>query len=144
VAVDWSEIEGALNNAVAIEFAQAPAILVIYENTNDGDGTPVDLEGIDSSIAVTLLPANNVPIEVGSSGKQRAIGIYQIDIRVALTKGKYDMYQILDRLVSIFDRGTTVTYSGTTVRIVNMYPGPSLREDPHYRMPVTINWLSDN
>lgn len=142
MAVDYSKIEGALNSKMEEEFTD---IEVVFDNQGTTDGVPEDPPDPDGDpgIEVHFLPSVSSPIEVGSSGRERAIGIYQIDIRVPLYSGKYGMYAVLGRVLNIFERGTSLTYGSVKTRIIASYPGPALKEDPYYRMPVTINWQSD-
>lgn len=136
--VDFGKAEGALNSAVAAGFTDYQ---VIYENQGSSDGTPVEYE--DDSLTVNFLPDAITAIEVGSNGRERATGVYQIDIRIPLFSGKYQMYVLLARIQTIFAKGTILTNETTKVRVLRTSPGPALEEGPKYRMPVSVYWQCD-
>ncbi len=138
---DWSNIEGALVEALVTEFTTEYPL--IFENEPETDGTAKAPEG-NTHMEAFLLPGETQNIEVSDGGKQRAIGVFQVTIRTPLYQGKYEMNTIRDRIVdTAYLRNKVLTRSGTNVRILTSVPEQSSEIGSFYTMPVTINWQAD-
>lgn len=128
-----------MNAALAAELHDVP---VVYENQADSDGRAVYPEG-QTHAEAWLLPGDAFTVEIGSKGKQRAVGVYQVTVRTPLRTGKWEANTIRDRVLGVFGRGDHYTHGATTVRVVSSHPGSGAEEPPYFSVPVTINWQAD-
>jgi hypothetical protein len=87
----------------------------------------------------TLLPAESTKEEFG--GKDRHIGIYQIDIFEPLDNGPKDALEMADDIREHFD-DQILTESSQKIYIENISLLPPQRVESWYVLSVEINYLS--
>jgi hypothetical protein len=135
---DWQKIEGSLNTKLVETITEYPVIL---ENQGGSNGGAIEAE--DTHIEAWFLPATSETIEVFEDGKERAVGVYFVKVRTPRFVGKYDVNQIVDKVMMAFKRGTVLYLDGIKVRVTKVYPESSLIEGGFYVVPVTVNWQAD-
>lgn len=88
----------------------------------------------------TLLPAEPFQAELGTSGQNIHMGIYQISIFCPTGTGIASLNTLRDALCDHFKRGTSLVYSGIETRITKAFPGQMLQETDYIHQPITIQW----
>ena len=89
---------------------------------------------------IDFLPGESVQSELGTAGRNRWVGIYQITVCVKLNIGKDMANARYGAIATLFKRGTV--FSG--VEIVKVYRGsPDDTASDHYRLPVRIAYRAD-
>ncbi|BEV43919.1 phage tail terminator-like protein [Afipia carboxidovorans] len=89
-------------------------------------------------LRATFLPAPTATLPVGS-GSDRYYGLLQIDVFHGVGAGEYAPGRIASAVIEYFDRGTTMTKDGFTVRVYRRPSrGPMIKDDPWMMVPVTI------
>lgn len=94
---------------------------------------------------IDFLPGEPTQAELGATGRNRWVGIFQITICVKLNTGKDMANARYDAIAALFKRGTV--FSG--VEITNCHRSPNLTselegaESDHYRLPVRIAYRAD-
>lgn len=89
-----------------------------------------------------LLPGEPLQAEIGTTGLNMHMGVYQISIFAPAGSGVSAINTLRDAICDHFKRGVELTYSGVTVRCVKAYPGPMLQETDLIQIPITIQWRS--
>lgn len=115
-----------------LTYPQVPAIAWENVTFNPVAGQPY--------LKPTLLPGEPQQAEIGTDGINMHPGIYQISIFYPSGGGVYSVNQLRDGLINHFKRGTVLTYSGDSVRVVKSYPGPMLQEADYIQIPITIQF----
>ena len=105
----------------------------------NGDYTP---ENGTLYLRTTLLPADTVQSELGSTGLDEHSGIYQIDVLAQSGGGKGQAIIQADLVADQFARGTVLTYNGVNVRIGSVSRGVGNRQDAWFIFPVFIEYQS--
>jgi hypothetical protein len=90
----------------------------------------------------TLLPAEPEQAELGTDGRNRLTGIYQISVFEEVGKGSGDAETKAETLIAAFKRGTTLTANGLTVRIDKAWRSPAIQEKDWYHVPVSVRWFA--
>ncbi len=116
----------------------SPVMSVAYPNA---DFTPP---------AAGYLRATHVPntanqVTMGSNGKNRFLGLLQIDIMWPQNSGGYSApMERAGAVAAHFKRGTNITLDGVTVRIVRPpETRPMLKSPPYVQVPVMIRYQAD-
>lgn len=91
----------------------------------------------------TFMPAEPSSPEIMASSPNRHVGVYQVSIFWPQNTGYLDAETKAAAIVAAFSRGTTLTYSGTAVRIERSWYERGIAEPDWYHVPVTIAWRSD-
>jgi hypothetical protein len=87
-----------------------------------------------------LLPGEPFQAELGTAGCNRHTGIYQISVYSPAGAGVLSLNTLVASIVDHFKRGTTLTYSTTTLTIQKAYPGPMMQETDWVHVPITIQY----
>lgn len=135
----WDDIEGILNTQLASVLSSI-SDPVVYENQGSDEGGVTDSAG--TYIEQFFLPADSNPIEIGSSGRNRQVGVYQISINIPQGVGKKDAYTIANLVTAGFKRGTVLTNGTVSVTCEKAVVNPGGRSGMHYRVPVSVEWLA--
>jgi hypothetical protein len=90
----------------------------------------------------TFLPAEPMQADLGTSGRNRFSGIYQIDVFEETGKGSNAAETMAETLLVAFKRGTTMASSGVTVRVEKAWRSPAVQEGDRYQVPVTVRWFA--
>jgi hypothetical protein len=93
-------------------------------------------------LRLTFLPALTEQADLGTAGKNRNIGIAQVDVFAAGENGWGDAFDKADDVAEHFKRGTRLTSGGVTVTIESVQIGPQLSFDGWFQLPVSINYLA--
>ena len=119
-------------------YAAANSISVAWENKkfNPVTGTKY--------IRETLLPADTVQAELGTTGMDETLGIYQVDIFAPTDSdlGKSEAINIADGVADQFIRGSSLTYNGVNVRIRNVSRGSGTVDGAWFIVPIFISFRS--
>jgi hypothetical protein len=131
-------VRGALESALNDwSLLQLPVIKISYENT---DFNPVINE---SFIKCFLIPADTDNPSLGDDHK-RYYGIFKVLIYVPESGGTNLGNTIANSLFAKFERGSSFTLSGITVRILRSPSiNPALYDDGWYVLPISIQYQSD-
>lgn len=88
---------------------------------------------------IDFLPGEPTQAELGSAGRNRWVGIFQITVCVPLNTGKEMANARYDAIAGLFKRGAV--FSG--VEITGCFRGIEDPEEDHYRLPVRIAYRAD-
>lgn len=91
----------------------------------------------------TLITGDTVQSSLGTNGQDRHIGVYQVDVFSDAGKGKNEAIVMADNIADLFKRGTTATYDGQNVVIIQPSRGVSATTDGWYQIPVTITYRAN-
>jgi len=90
-----------------------------------------------------LLPGEPTQAEIGTAGANRHTGIYQISIYAPTGAGLAAINALRDGLIDHFKRGTTLAYSGLTIRVEKAFTGPTMQETDWLHIPISIRYRVD-
>jgi hypothetical protein len=93
-------------------------------------------------LAAHLLPAETTAAGIGKDAKNKAPGIWQVDVKVPLGSGRSEYLGWVDTICNQFKRGNSSTYNGITVWFRKAYPGPRIIEGAWCKVPVTIRFYA--
>lgn len=118
--------------------AQTPPIDVAFENVKYEPTVG------KSYLAGFLLPADTVNPSAGG-GHSRYSGIYQVNVYTEAGKGSTAASALVNSIVSLFPRPTTITQGGINVHIDNTPSAASGRPDGNgfWLVPVTIKYRAE-
>lgn len=88
---------------------------------------------------IDFLPGSPTQAELGASGRNRWVGIYQVTVCVPLNTGKDMANARYDAIADLFKRGAV--FSG--VEITGCSRGNEDSSSDHYRLPVRIAYRAD-
>ena len=89
-----------------------------------------------------FLPNKPRQSTLGTTGTNRITGIYQVTIKGEVDKGKKPIEDRAEAVVTLFKRGTSITYVGVVIRIESAYY-TTREEDQYFTAIVNIAWRSD-
>jgi hypothetical protein len=124
-----------IRNAFAVKLgALSPLPSVAWENKKYTRviGTPY--------LEPFLLPGEPVQAEIGASGQNRHVGIYQVSIYAPVGGGVGVINGLIDALCDHFKRGTVLTYSPITLTVEKSFSGPTIQETDWQHVPITIRY----
>jgi hypothetical protein len=135
VAVD--DIRAALDTAIE---TVAGSAVVAWPNTADDEPAAATLW-----YRPTFMPGEPWAVELMENGRNRHVGLYQIDVFSKLGEGEGVANGYADAIVAAFKRGTVLTYGTTSVVIEKAWretgrPDP---EVPYWHIPVRVRWRAD-
>jgi hypothetical protein len=87
-----------------------------------------------------LLPGEPVQAELGVSGQNRHVGIYQVSIYAPVGGGVGVINDLVDALCDHFKRGTVLTYSPITLTVEKSFSGPTIQETDWQHVPISIRY----
>lgn len=94
---------------------------------------------------IDFLPGEPIQSELGTAGRNRWVGIFQVTICVPINTGKVMINARYDAIAETFKRGTV--FSG--IEITSCHRSPNLTSElegaevDHYRLPVRIAYRAD-
>ena len=94
-------------------------------------------------IRPTFMPGQSRAAAIGVNAQDRITGIYQVDVFAPADNGVYDGGQQVDAIMTVYKRGTALTYSGVTVKINKVWRSTARPEPDWYQIPVIIEWQAD-
>lgn len=90
------------------------------------------------------LPNTTRQVELGDNGRNRHIGLFQVDVVWPQGTGSLVPMEVASAIIDRFARGTSFTQDTVTVRIIQPPSvAPALQEDPYIVFPVTIPYQAD-
>lgn len=93
-------------------------------------------------IEQAFLPAQTIQADLGGTGRNRHIGIYQLTLVTPAGKGPKDAEDKQTAILARFKRGTRISYSGIVVVIEPPWPGPKQSEADWIRRPLNIPYFT--
>lgn len=129
MSTHFTDIRAALDTQLATLSLETAYENVAYEPV---EGTPYVLS--------TLLPAETVQIGLGTAGKDRHQGLYQID--TIFSSGDSAVFSLPDTVADGFKRGTDLLYNGTTVSIRTVSIETGRQEGGYFVVPVTVRYYA--
>lgn len=94
---------------------------------------------------VDVIPGEPYQAELGSAGRNRWVGIFQVTVCVPLDAGKEMANARYTAIAALFPRGAV--FSGVEITRVHRCPTLASEQegvsDDHYRMPVRIAYRAD-
>lgn len=130
------DIEKALNYQMEA-YNTAYPIDIVYTNTKYSPTKGTSYFNVDT---IFTIPEQ---VEVGTSGQNRCLGVYQVIVNTPSGNGKYAIMQLIEQLKEYFKRGTSISYGSFPVRITKFYLGPMFSETDWFRQIVNINFRAD-
>lgn len=106
----------------------------------------VDLSTFDKGTAGikwirgTLLPAETSTLSLGANGTDYHQGIFQIDYFNEVGIGAFETD--MDSIANTFKRGTVLTHSGTSVRILNVSLGVGRRDGAFFVRNIDVSYYA--
>ena len=91
----------------------------------------------------TMIPGIPTAPELMTTGANRHIGIFQIDIFEPVGNGDGPAIEEGERIAACFKRGTALTESGVVVTIEKAYLSTPIEEESWYHVPVQIRYRAD-
>lgn len=107
---------------------------------------PVQWEGMSylSSEGDPYLKTHLLPVEprsgVGANAVENYEGIFQITCVYPFGDGSGAAESAADSLVTLFKRGTSLTFNSTKVLLVKSWRGPAMPGDGIYQIPVSVRY----
>lgn len=90
------------------------------------------------------LPNTTAQITLGTSGLNRHVGLFQIDVMWPESEGLTEPLERAGAVIAHFARGTTMTRGGVTVRVTSPPSLAPAQHDPPFMMvPVSIPYFAD-
>lgn len=96
----------------------------------------------DVHIVCNFLPSQPFQAGLGTYGKQRYDGLFQIDVLVPIGDGRATMNAIMTELKSLYKRGTTLQNSQISVQCKTVWEGASLGSPNWYIVPLNIRYYA--
>jgi hypothetical protein len=93
-------------------------------------------------LKAALLSVDSVQAELGDTGMDENVGVYQVDVVAPADNGKNAGMVMADLIANHFKRGTYLTYNSRTVRIENVDRSTAIIADGWYTIPVSVNWIA--
>jgi len=91
-------------------------------------------------LAPALLPGEPFQAEVGESGQNWHVGVYQISIFAPKNVGVGALGTLRDSIVDHFKRGTVMTGGPVTVTATKAYASGAITDADRVHVPVTIRY----
>jgi len=119
-------------------YAVANSVAVAWENHQYSPVTGTKY------LRETLLPADTVQVELGSTGIDETLGIYQVDVFAPAnsTAGKSEAVNLADGVADQFNRGLVLTYNSVNVRIRSVSRGAGTIDGAWFIVPVFVSFKS--
>lgn len=115
----------------------SPALPVAWPNV---DYTPPAA----GYLRVTHAPNTATQVTLGTEGKNRHIGIFQVDVMLPIIIGISTPMEKAGAVAAHFKRGTVLTKDGISVRITRPPEiRPALQSLPYIQVPVIIRYQAD-
>lgn len=79
---------------------------------------------------------------LGTFGKQRYEGVFQINVYTPIDDGRTTLNTILSELRGLYKRGTTLTNDNISVECKSTWEGNPLEGEGWYMVPVSVRWYA--
>lgn len=104
-------------------------------------------ENVQAAPARTFLRTVYMPVsgslsELGTGGKVRISGIFQVSVFTPAGEGSEASRGIVDEVVEALAPGTRATHDGVTVEIGGASPRAAVPETNFYHVPVEFEWTA--
>ena len=99
----------------------------------------LERDGLEIWFETFYLPAGSLQKELGTTGRNRWTGIFQINICIPKDSGTYDVLDVYDRIARHFRRGDI--FNG--IRVTKTERTSARMFDDFYSMPVSIYLTAD-
>jgi hypothetical protein len=86
--------------------------------------------------------AGDIPIGIGFGDTVQKVGIYQVTVCAPLNGGKFPAFDMADKVLTHFARGTKLTKESTITLITIGSVAPAMVDGNWFVVPVSINWQS--
>lgn len=117
-----------------------PALPIAFPNSAFDQTTT----GKDGYLRATHVPNTVSQITLGDLGKNRFLGIFQIDVMWPKNTGYVTSGEIAGAVAAHFKRGTDIALDGITVRIIKPPRiAQALQSDPFVQIPVMVQYQAD-
>lgn len=90
----------------------------------------------------TFLPAESEQAELGTNGRNRLQGLYQVDVFAPAGEGQKAAETAADAVVTAFKRGTNLPSGSLTVRLERAWREAAIEEADWYHVPVMVAWYA--
>lgn len=90
----------------------------------------------------TILPASTIQAGLGTSGLDKYVGIYQIDIFAPAGKGRGEAEIKADAVADHFKRGTDLSKNGKTVRLGDVSRNSGIKDEDRFIISISINYMA--
>lgn len=88
----------------------------------------------------TLGPGEPSQAELGESGQNRHVGIYQISVFYPAGTGTLAASALVAAIIAHFKRGTVLIYSGQEITITKAYASRMMQDTGMVHIPITIEY----
>ena len=98
----------------------------------------------DSSpfIVCSYIPARPYQAGLGTYGKERFGGIFQIDVGVAIDEGRASINPIMAEIKEIYKRGTTLQNDEISVECKRVWESTPIPSDAWYIVPISVEYYA--
>lgn len=121
----------------------SPALEIEWPNV--GFKPPLDERGDPAPyLRASHLPGEPNQITLGSTGQNRHVGVFQVDVMWPEGEGIVAPGRIADAIVAHFKRGTDMTSGAALVRVIKPPSrAPAISVPPRVQIPVSIRYQVD-
>jgi len=93
-------------------------------------------------IAVNTIGATTRQVSLGTYGKQKYEGLFQINVFVPVDSGLNTLQEIIGELKSIYGRGATLINTEISVKCIIAYEGTASNDDEWYMLPFIVDYYA--
>jgi len=135
---NYSEIQKVLDDKLAL-ISDLP--LIVTEN-DEQTKVQTDAVGVLETkyIRTQLIPATTEPLTIGTSGKDRYKGIFQITIFTPYDNGIAETNYWVDEIINDFSKTATIVVTGGLVRITQRSRLPAIQNTNYHQCGVDLEW----
>ena len=90
----------------------------------------------------TFLPGEPAQADLGTTGRNRLVGIYQVDVFAPSGRGIGEGEAAAEAVIAAFKRGSAFTSGGVTTRVEKAWREVAVEEQDWYHVPVKIMWFA--
>ena len=91
----------------------------------------------------TFMPGEPTQATLGTAGKNRLVGIYQVDVFAPTGTGVGAGETAAEGVITAFKRGKTFVFGGVTTRVEKVWREGAIEEDDWFHIPVKVMWFAD-
>ncbi len=91
----------------------------------------------------TFVPGESVQAGLGTNGKNRQTGVYQVTVWDQAGIGSGALIQKADEIITVFKRGTDLINGSVTVRISSSWMGGIEQDGDWAFLNITVLWYAD-
>jgi hypothetical protein len=95
-------------------------------------------------LRASLLPAQSDQVTLGTAGRNRLRGLFQVAVVWPQGKGEVAPMDLAGRIIAGLKRGTIITNGGINVRVLSPpYVAPPVQEPDWVNIPVYVPYIAD-